>query len=170
MAVEETKRTPLYELHVELAAKIVPFAGYAMPVQYPAGILAEHNHTRRSAGLFDVSHMGQVTIRGDDPITALEALVPADIHALPVGGMRYTMFTNEHGGILDDLIVTRLDGTVAIIVNAACKDADLAHLRARLGPNYDVVLAENRALLALQGPHAGRSLDSLVPGVTDLSF
>ena len=170
MAAEGNKRTPLYELHVELDAKIVGFAGYEMPVHYSPGILAEHNHTRKAAGLFDVSHMGQVTIRGDDPVSALEALVPADIRALPVGGMRYTMLTNEQGGILDDLIVTRLDDGVGVVVNAACKEADLAHLKAGLGPQYGVELDDDRALVALQGPKSAAALNRLVPGVADLSF
>jgi len=170
MASKGNKRTPLYDFHVELGAKIVAFADYAMPVQYPTGILTEHNHTRDAAGLFDVSHMGQVTIRGADPITALETLVPADIRSLPIGGMRYTMLTNEQGGILDDLIVTRLADGIGVIVNAACKDADLAHLRAQLGSRCDVELDDDRALLALQGPKAAVILDRLVPGVAELSF
>ena len=170
MAAEGDKRTPLYELHVELAAKIVTFANYAMPVHYSTGILTEHNHTRDAAGLFDVSHMGQVTIHGDDPVSAVEALVPADIRSLPVGGMRYTMLTNDQGGILDDLIVTRLADGIGIVVNAACKDADLAHLQSGLGSHYDIELDDDRALLALQGPRAAASLSRLVPGVAELSF
>ena len=170
MSTAGNKRTPLYELHVELAAKLVAFAGYEMPVQFPTGILTEHNHTREAAGLFDVSHMGQVTVRGDNSISALETLVPADIQSLPIGGMRYTMMTNEQGGILDDLIVTRLANGVGIVVNAACKDADLAHLAAGLGPNYDVELDQERALLALQGPRAADALNDVVPGSAELSF
>ena len=170
MPADDIKRTPLHALHVELDAKLVPFAGYSMPVQYPTGILTEHNHTRAHAGLFDVSHMGQVTIRGDNPTVALEALVPADLQSLDEGGMRYTMLTNEQGGIIDDLIVNRFAESVVVVVNAACKDGDLAHLVAGLGPHYDVELDESRALLALQGPAAAGVLDSIVSGVAEMSF
>ena len=170
MPADDAKRTPLHDLHVELGAKLVPFAGYSMPVQYPTGILTEHNHTRAGAGLFDVSHMGQVRIRGDDPVAALEELVPADLQSLADGGMRYTMLTNDQGGIVDDLIVTRLANSVGVVVNAACKDGDLAHLIAGLGPSYEVELDEQLALLALQGPSAAAVLDNFVPGVAELSF
>ncbi len=170
MVQESNRRTPLYGLHRDLAAKMVVFAGYDMPVQYPTGILSEHGHTRDAAGMFDVSHMGQVTVRGDDPLAALEALIPSDLQSLPVGGMRYTMLTNENGGILDDLIVTRLDDGAAIVVNAAGREADLAHLKAGLGSAYDIEMDDDHALLALQGPAAAAVLEALVPGVAALSF
>src|SRR5664279_227589 len=122
-------KTPLRALHVELGAKMVPFAGYAMPVSYPQGILAEHRQCRASAVLFDVSHMGQLRLRGDDAAAALETLVPVDIVGLGLGKQRYALFTNDGGGVLDDLMVTRRDDHLFLIVNAACKEADVAHLR-----------------------------------------
>ncbi|MFM7633825.1 MAG: glycine cleavage system aminomethyltransferase GcvT, partial [Betaproteobacteria bacterium] len=140
--------TPLNALHREFGAKMVPFAGYDMPVQYPAGILAEHNHARSAAGLFDVSHMGQVRLEGAGAAAALEALVPADIVNLGVGRIRYTQFTAEDGGILDDLMVTNRGDHLFLVVNAACKAQDLAHMRARLAGVAVVELAD-RALLAL---------------------
>ena len=129
---ENLKRTPLHDLHVALGAKMVPFAGYSMPVQYPAGVLKEHNHTRNAAGLFDVSHMGQARLTGADPAAALETLVPAELQALEAGQQRYTQFTNDAGGILDDLMVTNMGDHLFIVVNAACKDADFAHMQAGL--------------------------------------
>ncbi len=170
MAIERNKRTPLYQLHSSLEARMVSFAGYDMPLQYPSGILAEHNHTREATGLFDVSHMGQVIVRGDNPIKALEALMPADLESLPIGGMRYTMLTNENGGILDDLIITRVEDGAVVVVNAARKETDLAHLKAGLGSAYELEMDEDQALLALQGPAAAAVLDALVPGVAALSF
>ena len=154
-------RTPLHALHIELGAKMVPFAGYDMPVQYPAGILTEHKHTRAAAGLFDVSHMGQVILRGDDPAAALETLVPGDIAGLEDGRMRYTQFTNDAGGILDDLMVTRRGDHLFLVVNAACKDDDIAHLRAALAGRCDVERHDDRALIALQGPEAAAVLSRL---------
>ena len=130
---EPLKRTPLHSLHLALGAKMVAFAGYEMPVQYPAGILNEHLHTRSQAGLFDVSHMGQLRLAGGDPVKALEALVPADLLALASLRMRYTLLLNEEGGILDDLMATRLEDELFLVVNAARKGADLVHLRARFG-------------------------------------
>ncbi len=147
------KRTPLHSLHVELGGRMVPFAGYDMPVQYPSGILAEHVATRERAGLFDVSHMGQVRITGDDPAAALERLVPGDIQGLEPGRMRYTQFTNDGGGILDDLMVTRRDDHLFLVVNAACKEQDLEILRLGL-PDCTVEYLADRALMALQGPFA----------------
>lgn len=161
-------RTPLYDLHVELGAKMVPFAGYEMPVQYPAGVKAEHLHTRAKAGLFDVSHMGQVRLDGADAAAALEALVPGDIQGLADGQMRYTMFTNEAGGILDDLMVCRVDGALLVVVNAACKAADVAHMKSRLA--CPVTVLEDRALLALQGPAAENVMARLAPEAADLTF
>ncbi|MDR4151482.1 glycine cleavage system aminomethyltransferase GcvT, partial [Bacillus thuringiensis] len=140
-------------LHLELGARMVPFAGYEMPVQYPLGVLKERLHSREQAGLFDVSHMCQIILRGADAAKALESLVPVDIIDLPVGMQRYAMFTNEQGGILDDLMVANLgDDTLFLVVNAACKDQDLAHLQSHIGNRCEVQpLFEERALLALQG-------------------
>ena len=165
-------RTPLYDLHVSLGARMVPFAGYEMPVQYPAGILKEHTHTRTQAGLFDVSHMGQVMLVGADAAAALETLVPVDIIDLPVGMQRYAMFTNEHAGILDDLMVANLgNDELFLVVNAACKDQDLAHLRKHLSAHCEIQpLFEERALLALQGPAAVEVLKRLAPEVANMTF
>ncbi len=162
------KRTPLHSLHVELGGRMVPFAGYDMPVQYPSGILAEHVATRERAGLFDVSHMGQVRITGDDPAAALERLVPGDIQGLEPGRMRYTQFTNDRGGILDDLMVTRRDDHLFLVVNAACKEQDLEILRRGL-PGCKVEYLADRALMALQGPSAVAVLARHAPAqdVTD---
>ncbi len=148
------KTTPLDALHRELGGKMVPFAGYDMPVQYPAGIVKEHLHTRAKASLFDVSHMGQVRLPGEAAIAALEALVPGDLQALKPMRMRYTMFTDDKAGILDDLMVTRLDDGLFVVVNAACKEADIAHMRAGLPKGVLVEYLDDRALLALQGPAA----------------
>ncbi len=164
------KKTPLDSLHRELGAKMVPFAGYDMPVQYPAGVLSEHLHTREQASLFDVSHMGQAAIRGDNPIAALEALVPGDLAALSDGQIRYTMFTNDKGGILDDLMVTRRGDHLFLIVNAACKDQDYAHMQAGLAPDNELEIFEDRALLALQGPKAAKVLGRLAPAARLMDF
>ncbi|HOI66501.1 MAG TPA: glycine cleavage system aminomethyltransferase GcvT [Thiomonas arsenitoxydans] len=167
--------TPLHALHLELGARMVPFAGYAMPVQYPKGILAEHLHTRQSAGLFDISHMGQVALRGDDAAAALETLVPMDIQGLPEGKQRYALFTNEQGGVLDDLMVIprqRADGAgqeLFLIVNAACKVQDVALLQT-LSDRCEVVPLPEQALLALQGPQAVQTFARLVPEAADLVF
>jgi aminomethyltransferase len=163
-------RTPLHTLHVELGARMVPFAGYDMPVQYPAGILAEHRHTRSAAGLFDVSHMGQVRLVGADAATALETLVPMDIVDLPLNKQRYALFTNDAGGILDDLMVTRREDDLFLIVNAACKEQDIAHLQAGIGQRCTVEPLPQRALLALQGPLAVVALGRLNPDVAKLTF
>src|SRR4029077_6410154 len=144
---------------------MVPFAGYEMPVQYKTGIIAEHLHTRAKAGLFDVSHMGQIALRGAGAVDALEALVPGDLAALPPGRMRYTLLLNEAGGILDDLMVTRRDDGLALVVNAARKDGDLAHLQARLDRAVAIEPGFERALLALQGPAAAAVLARLAGAV-----
>ncbi len=164
------ERTPLFELHHELGAKMVPFAGYQMPLSYPAGILAEHRHTRAAASLFDVSHMGQVRLRGDDPTAALERLVPGDIEGLAPGGMRYTQFTNDEGGILADLVVGRGADHLFLVVNADRQRDDLAHLRSKLGVRAEVEPLKDRALLALQGPAAAAALARHAPGAGRLSF
>jgi len=164
------KRTPLYDLHRALGARMVGFAGYEMPVQYPVGIIAEHLHTRAKAGLFDVSHMGQIRLRGAAAARALEALVPGDIRGLGPGRMRYTLLLNRAGGILDDLIATGADDGVMLVVNAACKEADLAHLRANLDRAVAVEPRFERALLALQGPEAAVVLARFAGGVERMAF
>ncbi|MFY7778899.1 MAG: glycine cleavage system aminomethyltransferase GcvT, partial [Elstera sp.] len=164
--------TALDGLHRSLGARMVPFAGYAMPVQYPTGILTEHTWTRENAGLFDVSHMGQVTLRGKngtDPAVALERLVPGDLQILKLGRMRYTMLTQADGGILDDLMVTKLEDRLFVVVNAGCKTQDIARFRAEL-TDCEVVEHIDAALLALQGPKAVDVLKALVPGVEALAF
>ena len=163
-------RTPLYALHRELGARMVPFAGYEMPVQYPSGILAEHLHTRSQAGLFDVSHMGQIRLGGAGCVSALERLVPGDLEALAPQRMRYTLLLNETGGILDDLMATRLPDGLFLVVNAACKEADLVHLRDRLGTSASTESMADRALLALQGPAAATVLSRLIEGIARLRF
>ena len=164
------KRTPLYDLHGSLGGKIVPFAGYALPVQYTAGILAEHLQTRASAGLFDVSHMGQARLHGANAAAALEKLVPADIQSLKDFAQRYTQFTDETGGILDDLMATKLPDGIFLIVNAACKDADFKHLAAHLPKDVTLELLPDRALIAVQGPAAERAVARLAPAVAQLAF
>jgi glycine cleavage system T protein (aminomethyltransferase) len=165
------RRTPLYDLHRARGARMVPFAGYEMPVQYPGGIIAEHLHTREKAGLFDVSHMGQIALRGERAAQALEILVPGDLQSLAPGRMRYTLLLNEAGGILDDLMATRLDGGLMLVVNAARKEADMAHLRQNLGPGIEIEPQFERALLALQGPQAAAVLARLADqGVARMQF
>ena len=167
------KRTPLYDLHRELGARLVPFAGYEMPVQYPTGILVEHNQTRTACGLFDVSHMGQVRLTakpGQNAAKAMETLVPGDIAGLQPGQQRYTQFTNDAGGILDDLMVTSTGDHLLVVVNAACKDADLAHMQKHLSATCEVEPMFSRGLLALQGPQASAVLSRLVPQVATMKF
>ena len=172
MAADTTPllQTPLHALHLELGAKMVPFAGYAMPVDYPGGILTEHRHCRRAAALFDVSHMGQLKLLGDDAAAALESLVPQDIVSLPVDKQRYAFFTNSAGGLLDDLMVTRRADHLFLIVNAGCKVADTQHLITHIGHRCTVVPMPEHALLALQGPQAVTALSRLNPGVAGLAF
>lgn len=170
--------TPLFAAHVALGARIVPFAGYEMPVQYAEGILAEHHWTRAHAGLFDVSHMGQAVLEGPDHATtarALEALVPADILALAPGRQRYSQLLNDAGGILDDLMVTRPrdaagDGRLLLVVNAACKAADFAHIERHLPPDVRLAPLPERALIALQGPQAAPALARHCPEAGTLAF
>ena len=164
------ERTPLFELHRELGAEMVPFAGYQLPLRYPAGILAEHRHTRAAASLFEVSHMGQVRLNGGDPAAALERLVPGDIQSLAPGGMRYTQFTNDEGGILDDLVVGRGADHLLLVVNADRQRDDIAHLRSALGVRAEVEPLMDRALLALQGPAAAAVLARHAPGAGRLTF
>ena len=164
------RRTPLYDLHLARGARMVPFAGYEMPVQYSAGIIAEHLHTRAHAGLFDVSHMGQIRLQGAAAASALEALVPGDIAGLAPHRMRYTLLLNAAGGIIDDLMVTRSDGGLLLVVNAACKDADLEHLQANLDPSVAIEPLFERALLALQGPEAAAVLARFAGNVRTMPF
>ncbi len=163
------KQTPLYDLHVELAGRMVDFAGWMLPVQYE-GIMAEHRHCRDKAGLFDVSHMGQVIVRGADAASAFERLVPGNIEGLKPGHARYTVFTNDKGGVLDDLIVSRIDDGLFVVVNAGCRDADIAHMRAELEPVCEVDELTGRALLALQGPMAASVVETLAPDCASMSF
>ncbi|SCW58566.1 aminomethyltransferase [Rhizobium mongolense subsp. loessense] len=168
------KKTPLHALHLSLGARMVPFAGYEMPVQYPAGVLKEHLQTRAGAGLFDVSHMGQVVVRAksgryEDAALALESLVPVDILGLAEGRQRYGFFTDENGGILDDLMITHLDDHLFVVVNAACKEADVAHLQKHIGDRCDITLLD-RALVALQGPRAVDVLAELWADVAAMKF
>ena len=163
-------RTPLHALHRALGAKLVAFAGYEMPVQYPAGILAEHAHCRAAAGLFDVSHMGQVTLAGGDAAAALETLVPGDIAGLGPRRTRYTVFTDEAGGILDDLMVTNAGDHLFLVVNAGCKRDDIDHLQKRIGNRVRVSELADRALLALQGPQAAAVMARLAPEAAALKF
>ena len=190
--------TPLNALHLELGARMVPFAGYSMPVQYPAGLMAEHHHTRNAAGLFDVSHMGQLRLVGADAAAAFETLIPVDVIGLQAGKQRYGLLLNDEGGIIDDLMFVnrglpsaagpsqgasappggsnpRATGErggqeIFVIVNGACKAGDIAHIQARIGQRCDVIPMPERALLALQGPQAVAALSRLVPGVEQLVF
>lgn len=169
------KKTPLHALHLSLGARMVPFAGYDMPVQYPLGVLKEHLHTREQAGLFDVSHMGQVIVRAksgsyEDAARALESLVPVDILGLKEGRQRYGFFTDDNGGILDDLMITHRGDHLFVVVNAACKEADVAYMKAHLSDTCTVEVLEDRALLALQGPRAAQVLPELWAGLAAMKF
>ena len=166
----ELLKTPLHALHVELGAKMTPFAGYDMPVNYPGGIIAEHRQCRESAALFDVSHMGQMRLVGDDAAKALESLVPVDVVDLAVGKQRYALFTNASGGILDDLMITRRANDLFVVVNAACKEADARHLHTHIGHRCQIISLPDRALLALQGPQAAAALSRLNAQVASLTF
>lgn len=163
-------RTPLHALHLRLGARMVPFAGYEMPVQFPAGIMAEHRQCRQSAALFDVSHMGQIRLVGADAAAALETLVPVDVLGLEPGRQRYAFFTQAAGGILDDLMVTRRADDLLLVVNAAGKQADLRHLQSHIGHRCSVQPLSDRALLALQGPLAAQALSNLNQGIWNLTF
>lgn len=167
---ENLKTTPLDALHRALGAKMVPFAGYAMPLHYATGILREHLHVRAAAGLFDVSHMGQLRLLGDERVAALEQIVPGDIAALPVGRVRYTMLTNDAGGILDDLMVAKRADALALVVNAATKESDIALIADSLPQGVALALEPGRALLALQGPKAAAILARFIPDIDRLPF
>jgi aminomethyltransferase len=167
---EELQKTPLHALHIELGARMVPFAGNAMPVQYPAGLMAEHHHTRSSAGLFDVSHMGQLRLVGPDAAAAFETLVPVDVIDLAPGKQRYGLLLTDEGTIIDDLMFVNRGGELFVIVNGACKMGDLAHIHERIGSRCQVVQMFDRGLLALQGPKAVDALQRVLPGVQKLVF
>ena len=169
-APDQLLKTPLNDLHVALGARMVPFAGYSMPVQYPAGLMAEHHHTRSAAGLFDVSHMGQLRLVGADAAAAFESLIPVDVIDLPVGKQRYGLLLNDEGGIIDDLMFFKREADIFVIVNGACKVGDIAHIQARIGARCQVIPMPDRALLALQGPQAVGALSRLAPGVEKLVF
>ena len=162
--------TPLNALHIELGARMVPFAGYSMPVQYPMGLMAEHHHTRAEAGLFDVSHMGQLRLVGPDAAAAFESLMPVDVIDLPVGKQRYGLLLTDEGTIIDDLMFVNRGTDIFVIVNGACKVNDIAHIQARIGSRCLVIPLPERALLALQGPKAVDALSRMVPGVEKLVF
>jgi aminomethyltransferase len=163
--------TPLNALHIELGARMVPFAGYSMPVQYPSGLMAEHHHTRRAAGLFDVSHMGQLRLVGPDAAAAFESLIPVDVIDLPEGKQRYGLLLNDEGCIIDDLMFfNKGNNEIFVIVNGACKVGDIAHIQARIGSRCQVIPMPEMALLALQGPQAVTALSRLAPGVEKLVF
>ncbi|GAA0559349.1 glycine cleavage system aminomethyltransferase GcvT [Rhizomicrobium electricum] len=169
---EKLQRTPLYDLHVELGAKIVPFAGYEMPVQYPTGIIKEHLHTREKAGLFDVSHMGQAFLRGPDPARAMEKVCPSDFVGLKEGMQRYGLLLNDQGGVKDDFMLTKLadEADLYLVVNASMKESDFAYIAKKLDGELTLIPRPDRALLALQGPLAGKVLDKLSPGIDFLNF
>ena len=173
--MSDLKQTALHDLHVELGAKMVPFAGYSMPVQYPLGVMKEHLHTRAAAGLFDVSHMGQVVVRAksgsyDDAALAMETLVPVDVLGLGEMRQRYAMFTDPNGGILDDLMLANLGDHLFVVVNAGCKDDDIALMKEALSETCEIEVLDDRALLALQGPQAEAALARLQPSVADMKF
>ena len=174
MSDAELLKTPLHALHTELGARMVPFAGYSMPVQYQGpgmGLMAEHLHTRQAAGLFDVSHMGQLRLVGPDAAAAFESLMPVDVIDLPVGKQRYGLLLNDAGGIIDDLMFFRVaQSEIFVIVNGACKVGDIAHIQARIGQRCEVIPMPDQALLALQGPQAVTALARLIPSVTSLVF
>lgn len=162
--------TPLNALHIELGARMVPFAGYSMPVQYPMGLMAEHHHTRTEAGLFDVSHMGQLRLVGPDAAAAFESLMPVDVIDLPVGKQRYGLLLTDDGTIIDDLMFVNRGTDIFVIVNGACKVNDIAHIQARIGSRCQVIPMPEHALLALQGPKAATALTRLLSGVEKLVF
>ena len=167
---EQVLHTALHDLHVELGAKMVPFAGYSMPVQYPMGLTKEHLHTRTLAGLFDVSHMGQLKLKGENAAAAMETLVPVDIIDLEPMKQRYALFTNDKGGVMDDLMVTNAGDHLFVVVNAACKEQDINHMREHIGESCEIEVLEDYALLALQGPQAGAVMARLTTGSEELVF
>jgi aminomethyltransferase len=174
-SIQDLAKTPLFDLHEALGARMVPFAGYAMPVSYPLGVMKEHQHTRAAAGLFDVSHMGQVRLTAksgdmDEACLALERIVPVSVQGLGEGRQRYAMFTNASGGIIDDLMVARREDHLFLVINASRKSVDLDHMRANLGADCDIEEITDRALVALQGPQAEAALAAIAPGVAGMAF
>jgi len=170
-SVDRILTTPLHQMHLDADAKMVPFAGYEMPLQYPLGIKKEHLHTRENAGLFDVSHMGQIKLTGQNAKQALETLVPVDIVDLPLMKQRYAVFTNKKGGVMDDLMVTNIgDDSLFLVVNAACKVADFEHLKSLIDSGCKVELLEDVALLALQGPKSCEVLLKFAPSCSEMTF
>ncbi|MFZ2391432.1 glycine cleavage system aminomethyltransferase GcvT [Rhodoferax sp.] len=171
---DDLLQVPLNDLHIAWGARMVPFAGYSMPVQYPEGLMAEHKHTRSAAGLFDVSHMGQLRLVGPDAAAAFETLVPVDVIDLGLGKQRYGLLLNDEGGIIDDLMFVNRDhangGDLFVIVNGACKLGDIAHIQTKIGHRCQVIPMPERALLALQGPLAVTALSRLARGVEQLVF
>ena len=166
-----TKKTPLYELHKKHGAKFVPFAGYEMPIQYKSGIVSEHNLTRNKSGIFDVSHMGQLFIKGGDELTTdLQKIFPTDLQKLSSNQSKYSFLMNEKGGIYDDLIITKLLDGYMIILNDACKDNDLSIIKSKLGDKYNLNLDNNLSLIAIQGPEAKDVLEKIIPDVSKLKF
>ncbi|MBD2859676.1 glycine cleavage system aminomethyltransferase GcvT [Spongiibacter sp. KMU-158] len=170
LSTAELKSTALNALHRELGAKMVPFAGYDMPVQYPLGVKKEHLHTRTAAGLFDVSHMGQIRVTGEGIAQALEAVFPQDVIGLPVGRQRYGLMLNEQAGIRDDLMFANRGEDFMLVVNAACKDQDFAWLRAKLPDSIKLEMLEDQALLAIQGPQARAVMSRLQPALAEMTF
>ena len=167
----DIQRTALYNYHKELGAKFVPFAGYEMPVQYTSGIVEEHKLTRSNAGLFDVSHMGQLLIEGNEDLTlALEKIIPTDLKKIKLNQSKYSFLMNKEGGICDDLIVTRIETGFSIILNAACKDKDFKIIKNFLGDKFNLILHKNLSLIALQGPKSSEILEKLINGVSSLKF
>tara|TARA_B100000575_G_scaffold130225_1_gene103767 strand:+ start:63 stop:1157 length:1095 start_codon:yes stop_codon:yes gene_type:complete len=167
----EVQKTALYNIHKSLGAKFVPFAGYEMPIQYKDGIVKEHISTRTFAGFFDVSHMGQFFLEGDETLTdALERIIPADLRSLKINHSKYSFLLNDDGGIIDDLIVTKTEKGFCIILNAACKENDIKQISQFLGKNHKYLLNNQLSLIALQGPKSVEILEKLIPGVSNLKF
>ncbi len=164
------KKTPLYNLHLKLGAKMVTFAGYEMPLQYSAGIIQEHKHCREQVGFFDISHMGQCLITGQSVAEELEKLTPSNITGLNIGQQRYTVLTNHHGGIIDDVIITRTESGFLVIVNAACKEKDFAHIQQHLSDHCNLQVLQDQALFALQGPKTEKLMAQLSEQASNLSF
>lgn len=166
----ELNKTALYTLHKQLAAKMVEFSGYLLPVQYSKGIIDEHLHCRQQASLFDISHMGQALLSGPNIASDLEKLTPAQLHTLAIGQQRYTVLLNEDGGIIDDVIITRLDSAYLLVANAACKQKDFVHINRHLSADSKLTVLHDQALLALQGPEATEIMETLSPALTELAF
>lgn len=168
--MSELKQTPLNDWHIAKGAKMVPFAGYNMPVQYPLGVLKEHQHTRESAGLFDVSHMGQIQVLGDNIAEVLESIFPANLLDLPIDKQCYSLLMNEEGGVIDDLMICRRELDFILVVNASCKDGDFACLQKLVGNRLELKMLDDRSLLALQGPKAAKVLTDLGAEINDMVF